>query len=159
MSASPQTLATTRMFARVLGPYVTIITATAIARASDMQTLLNDFRSNSAWPWVTGAFVLLSGLIVVALHPYWRGAPAIIVSVLGWMTVLKGIFLMAVPYDYMSFADSLVGELNWWRASFAAFALLGVYLTLIGWMPTSSQPIAQPMNSVQARPSAPAQAR
>src|ERR1700757_3396716 len=85
MSSSQQTQAATRMFARVMGPFLVVVTTTAIARATDMRTLLAEFRANSVWPWVTGAFVLLSGLVVVALHQYWRGAAAIIVSLLGWL--------------------------------------------------------------------------
>jgi hypothetical protein len=71
------------MFARVLGPFLVVVTATAVARTSDMRTLLSAFGANFVWPWVTGAFILLSGLVVVALHQYWRGVAAVIVSVLG----------------------------------------------------------------------------
>lgn len=146
MSSSQPTLATTRMFARVIGPFVIIITGTAIARASAMRTLLNDFQANSVWSWVTGAFVLLTGLVVIALHPYWRGAPAIIVSVFGWMTALKGFFLMALPQDYLSFAGTAVNALVWWQVSFVAMAILGGYLTFVGWMPTAGRP-APPQTS------------
>jgi hypothetical protein len=79
MNSSQQTQATTRMFARVIGPFLVVVTATAVARAPDMRMLLTEFRANSLWPWVTGAFILLFGMIVVALHQYWQGAPAIIV--------------------------------------------------------------------------------
>ncbi len=144
MSSSQQTQATTRAFARVIGPFLTILTSTAVARASAMPTLLAEFRANSVWPWVTGAFVLLSGLIVVALHQYWRGAPAIIVSVLGWLAVLKGFFLMALPQTYLSFAGTAVDAVTWWRAGFIAMALVGLYLTFIGWAPAPKRTAAQP---------------
>lgn len=147
MSSSQPTLATTRMFARVIGPFVIIITGTAIARASAMRTLLNDFQANSVWSWVTGAFVLLSGLVVIALHPYWRGAPAIIVSVFGWMTALKGFFLMALPQGYLSFAGTAVDALIWWQVGFVAMAIVGGYLTFVGWMPTANRPAAPPASS------------
>ncbi|WP_204807428.1 hypothetical protein [Mycobacterium riyadhense] len=144
MSSLQQTQATTRMFARVIGPFVAIVTATAIARASAMRTMLSDFRANSVWPWVTGAFVLLSGLVVVTLHQHWRDVPAIIVSVLGWLTVLKGFFLMALPQTYLAFASTAVDALTWWRTGFVAMTLVGLYLTFVGWMPVSSPPARRP---------------
>ncbi|MGB9227218.1 hypothetical protein [Mycobacterium sp.] len=144
MSSSQQTQVTTRAFARVIGPFLTILTSTAVARASAMPTLLTEFRANSLWPWVTGAFILLTGLIVVALHQYWRGAPAIIVSVLGWLTVLKGFSLMALPQAYLSFASTAVDAVTWWRAGFLAMALVGLYLTFIGWAPAPTRTAAQP---------------
>ena len=144
MSSPQQPQAKTRAFARVIGPFLTIVTATAIVRAPAMPKLLTEFRANPVWPWVTGAFILLTGLIVVSLHRYWRGAPAIIVSVLGWLTVLKGLFLMALPQTYLSFAGTAVDAVTWWRAGFLAMALVGLYLTFIGWAPAPKRTAAQP---------------
>jgi hypothetical protein len=103
---------------------------------------------------VTGAFVLLTGLVVVALHQYWRGAPAIIVSVLGWVTTLKGFFLMAFAQTYPSFASTAVDALTSWRAGFFAMALVGLSLAFIGWIPAPSQPTAQPASSASDAPRA-----
>jgi len=113
MNSSQQAQATTSMFARVIGPFLMTVTATAVARESAMRTLLTELSANSVWPWVTGVFVLLTGLVVVALHQNWRGAPAIIVSVLGWLTALKGFFLMAFPQTHLSFASTAVGAVTW----------------------------------------------
>ena len=143
MSSSQQAEARTRMFARVLGPYLVIVTATAMARASQMRTLATEFGANSVWPYVTGAFILLSGLIVVALHQYWRGAAAIIVSILGWMSTAKGFFLMAFPASYISAVKSAVDAGNGWIAGFTVIALVGVYLTYVGWVAGPSQPVSE----------------
>jgi len=143
MSYSQQAEARTRMFARVLGPYLVIITATAMARASQMRTLASEFGANSVWPYVTGAFILLSGLIVVALHQYWRSAAAIIVSVLGWMTTAKGFFLIAFPHSYISAVNSAVDAGNWWLAGFAVIALVGLYLIYVGWIAAPSRPVPE----------------
>jgi hypothetical protein len=149
MSPSQQIESRTRMFARVIGPYLLIVTVTAILRASDMRTLLSEFGANSVWPFVTGAFVLPSGLVVVALHQSWRGAAAILVSLLGWLTTLKGFFLLAIPQTYISWADTALDEMAWWRVAFVVLALAGLYLTYAGWAPTRSRP------TTQAAPSTP----
>ena len=142
------------MFARVMGPFLVLLTCTAVARASDMPTLLTDFRANPLWSWVSGAFILLSGLVVLALHPYWQGAAPIIVSLLGWLTTLKGFFLMAFPQTYLSFASTAVGAGTSWRAGFIAMALVGLYLAYIGWVPAPSRPTAQPASSTPDLPRA-----
>ncbi|AKN17870.1 membrane protein [Mycobacterium haemophilum] len=154
MSSTPQSQARTYMFARVLGPYLVIVTATAMARTSQMRTLLADFGTTSVWPWVTGAFVLLSGLVVVALHQYWRGAAAVIVSVLGWLTTLKGLFLLAIPRTYISAANSALDVSVWWWTSFAVAALAGLYLTYVGWVTTPSRPTSQTATSTPDLPRA-----
>ena len=115
MSSSQQHHHTTSMFARVVGPYLVIIAITAALRPVDMKTLLSQFEANSLWAWVVGAFILLLGLVTIALHPYWRGAAAIIVSVLGWLVALKGLMLVAFPHTYFSIANSAIDAVGWWR--------------------------------------------
>ena len=142
MSSSQQTEARTRMFARVLGPYLVMVTATALARASHMRAILHDFGSSPVWPSMTGAFVLLGGLVVIAMHQYWRGAPAIIVSLVGWSSALKGLALLAFPEPYISAGESAVDSGGWWRAVMVIVALFGLYLTYVGWVPARSTPAA-----------------
>jgi hypothetical protein len=154
MSSTEQSQAKTRMFARVLGPFLFIVTTTAAVRASDMRALLGEFGANSVWPWVTGAFVLLWGLVVIALHPYWRGTAAIIVSLLGSLTALKGLFLLAFPQTYISAASSAIDAVTWWRAGFVVMALVGLYLTFIGWGPAQSRPTSQAAESTPDLPRA-----
>ena len=108
MSTTEQQELRTRMFARVLGPFFVIFAATTVARASDMRTLLSDFEANSAWPWVTGAFLLLASLVIVALHQFWRGAAAITVSVVGCVLALRALLLMAFPHAFMAAADAAI---------------------------------------------------
>ncbi|MGB9224987.1 hypothetical protein [Mycobacterium sp.] len=143
MNDAQQSQARTRVFARVLGPFLVIADVTAVARASDMQTLLSQFEANSLWTWVAGAFVLIFGLVIVAGHQYWRGAPAIVVSTLGWLVVLRGLLLLAFPKAFVSIASSMVGAQAWWVALCIAFALIGLYLTYVGWAPTPARPTQQ----------------
>ncbi|MFV1362275.1 hypothetical protein AAHH97_02225 [Mycolicibacterium elephantis] len=135
MSTPQQSETATRMFSRVLGPYLAILAVVALVRASEMPTLLSEFEPKTVWPWVTGAFVLLTGLIVIALHPHWRGVPAAIVSAVGWLVALKGAFLLAIPGVYLSAADSLVDARGWLMAVYVAVAAVGLYLTYVGWAP------------------------
>lgn len=133
---------TTRMFARVIGPYFLVVPLTAALRASEMQTLLSDFEASPVWAWFGGAITLLLGLLVVALHPYWNGPPAVIVSALGWLMVVRGVLLLAFPAALMSAANAVIGTGTVWRVGYAALALLGLYLTVVGW-----RPAAQPSRS------------
>ncbi len=147
MSASQQAQTRTRMFARVLGPFLVIVDVAAVARTSDMRGLLSEFTASSVWPWVAGAFILLGGLIVVGLHQYWRGAAAIIVSVLGWLVVLRGLFMLAFPDTFVSLANNMIDAQTWWQAVCIAFAVVGLYLTYVGWIPARSRQTSQKMGS------------
>jgi len=125
----------TRFFSRVLGPFLVIVDITAIVRAPDMRAVVSDFQANSLWSWAVGAFVLVFGLVIVAGHQYWRGAAAIIVSVLGWLIVLRGLLLLAFPQAFVSAAHSMIGAQGWWVTLCVIFAVVGLYLTYVGWAP------------------------
>lgn len=125
----------TRMFARVLGPFFTIIAIVVTLRAPDMRVLLAEFTASDVWPWVTGAYILMGGIAVVAFHQYWRGAAAIIVSVLGWLLVIRGTLLIAFPDVFASVADRMIGAVGAWKAVYVVMALIGLYLTYVGWWP------------------------
>ena len=153
MSTSERQLRT-RMFARVLGPFFVIVAATTVARASDMRTLLSDFEANAAWPWVTGAFLLLASLVIIALHQDWRGAAAITVSVVGWVLALRALFLMAFPHAFMAAADAAIRVGALWVSVDIFIGLVGLYLTYVGWRPAPSQPVAQGETSTPNLPHA-----
>ena len=154
MSSSHQPQIRTRMFARVLGPFFFIVCITAAVRASEMPALISDFGANVLWSWFAGSFVLIGGLVVIALHSYWRGAAAIIVSTLGWLVALRGLLLLAFPTAFMSMADSVIGMGALWPAICNGFAAIGLYLTFVGWMPTSGRSVSQAVSATPDLPRA-----
>ena len=115
MSPSHEVQIRTRMFARVIGPLFAFSCITAVVRASDMKALVTDFGANPLWSWVTGAFVLTGGLIIVAVHQYWHGSPSIIVSLVGWLLALRGLLLLAFPSTFMSMTNSLLAAGARWH--------------------------------------------
>ncbi|OBF10574.1 hypothetical protein A5730_06775 [Mycobacterium sp. ACS4054] len=143
MNAPQQPPTPTRFLCRVLGPFLVVVDVTAVARASDMQSLLSQFEANSMWTFVTGAFILLLGLTIVAAHQNWRGAAAITVSLLGWLIVLRGVLLVAFPKFFASLANDMIGAQGWWIALCVVFALVGLYLTYVGWAPAPKRPTTQ----------------
>lgn len=140
MNITPHIQSRTRLFARVLGPYLVIAALTMIGRTAYMRSMIDAFSADAVWPWVAGAFVLPMGLAVIVLHPYWRGPAAAIVSLLGWLSVVKGIALMAFPQAYLSMGHSALSAAAWWQAGSALVAVVGLYLTYVGWAPVRSHP-------------------
>lgn len=155
MSSRDRSQMRTRIFARVLGPWFTIVPTTVAVRGSFMQTLFAEFKSNPMWSWLFGAILLMFGLLVIALHQYWRGAAAIIVSALGWFLAIRGVLLLTVPGAYDAAGNALYGSgataVIW--ALFIGLAVAGLYLTYVGWRPESDTPHA-PVGPAEDRPRA-----
>ncbi|MDQ2629094.1 MAG: hypothetical protein M3Y90_19100 [Actinomycetota bacterium] len=140
MSTSMHTQHTTRMFARVIGPFLAVLCLTAAVQGPQLWTRVSEAAGDPLWAWVAGAFTLLAGLVVIALHPYWRGVAAFSVSALGWLTAVKGVLLVAFPVTVLSLPADWMSAVSVWRVVYVAFAVLGGYLTYVGWAPAAGAP-------------------
>jgi hypothetical protein len=120
----------------VLGPYFSIVPAAIAARGDYVRILFSEFGANPMWPWLYGGILLMSGLVIIGFHQYWRGAAAIIVSLLGWFLAVRGVLLLTVPQTYDSAANALTGPIAYAlvRVFFVCLALVGLYLTYVGWI-------------------------
>jgi len=127
MSTSAQQQIRTRMFARVLGPFFTIVPTTVAVRGAYMRTLFTEFQANPMWPWLFGAILLIAGLIIVAFHQYWRSPAAVIVSVVGWFLAIRGVLLLTVPHAQ---APLTTGPVNLYMA--AITITFGVVMLVLG---------------------------
>ena len=155
------------MFARVIGPFYVITPVIALVRdvvpARDVRSLpglshfgvyLPGFSDFGVWPWATGAFILLSGLIIIAFHQYWRSVAAVIVSLLGWLMVVRGLLILAFPATFMSMTNSVTAAGALWRTVYICVALIGLYLTYVGWKPAPSRPASQAASPTRDHPHA-----
>ncbi|HYB36866.1 MAG TPA: hypothetical protein VEF72_14655 [Mycobacterium sp.] len=142
MSTPEQSQIRTRMFARAMGPFLTIVPTTVAVRGSYMQTLFNEFKANPMWPWLYGAILLAGGLFIIAFHQYWRSPAAIIVSVVGWFFAIRGVLLLTVPQAYNAAGNAVYssGATAAIWVVFICLALAGLYLTYVGWKPEPRTP-------------------
>jgi hypothetical protein len=144
MSKPDQSQIRTRMFARVMGPFLTIVPTTVAVRGGYMQTLFTEFKANPMWPWLYGAILLAGGLFIIAFHQYWRSPAAVIVSLVGWFFLIRGILLLTVPGAYDAAGDAIytsgASAMLW--VLFICLASAGLYLTYIGWRPEHRAPKA-----------------
>jgi hypothetical protein len=143
MSSLEQSQIRTHMFARVLGPYFTIVPTMVGVREAYMRALFGEFKANPMWPWLYGAILLMLGLVIIAFHQYWRSPAAVIVSVVGWFLAIRGVILLVVPQAYTSVGNAVEGGSGGQalvRVLATCLALAGLYLTYVGWIAKPSRP-------------------
>src|SRR6185369_6234171 len=87
----------TRTLARILGPYLLVISLMLIARRDSLATLLPAFMQDGPLLLATGAFTLMAGLAAIAFHHHWNSLSASAVSLIGLAAALKGAWLMIAP--------------------------------------------------------------
>jgi len=137
----PSTRTGTHLFARALGPFFCIVPASMAARATELQALLTLFEVDPLRAWALGAALLLGGSTIIAAHQYWRGAAAIIISLLGWLLAVRGVLLLLAPQVDLVAADALSGPIGpaFVRALLLCLSVAGLYLTYVGWAPRTAR--------------------
>lgn len=85
--------------------------------------MIEDFERSPALTYLAGFFTLIFGMILVVYHNHWVKDWTVLITVVGWMALLKGFMLIAFP-GYLS------GFKNWYKNT----RIFGLFMILLGLM-------------------------
>jgi uncharacterized membrane protein len=88
---------TSIFLARILGLYCLIIGLGGLLHIKSYQRIIDGFVANAALVYFSGVFALLLGLLVIQCHNIWTLNWRVIITLIGWMSTLKGMYLIFVP--------------------------------------------------------------
>ena len=77
--------------ARWMGLYLTITCLLVLIRLGHVRTLMDTFKKNPAFMALSGSISLLLGTLLVALHPQFTANWTVLITILGYLSILKGI--------------------------------------------------------------------
>ncbi len=87
----------TIFLSKALGVYCVIIALTILSNKAMYRSVLKSFASNQALLYLSGFLALGLGLMIVLLHNTWNTGPEVIISLIGWIVLLKGVVRLAFP--------------------------------------------------------------
>ena len=124
---SPLTL----YIARLLGLYLIAISATMLANRRRTLATISEMAGSGAWMLFSGMVATALGLAIVLAHNTWSGgALTIAVTLGGWLALLKGLVLLAVPAPRVAGSYKAMGFERHFHVWFGAVFLVGVWMTL-----------------------------
>ena len=122
----------TLFIARMFGLYIIIMASILLFRRGIFIKFMEDFSKNYAVAFLTGIFTLIIGLAIVLTHNIWIWNWTVIITIVGWLSLIKGIWFIAFP-DSMSKFASFYAKAKVFPVVHAVIALLvGIYLTYMG---------------------------
>lgn len=117
--------------AKVLGLYFVIVIAACVFRWREFQKAFDDIERSRGFILMGGVWALLLGLLLVVSHNIWepdfRGA----ITLLGWLTLLKGFVRLFFPQGAVKVARRML-ETRFFTVLLGAFFLLGAWLAATG---------------------------
>jgi len=120
------------VLAQIIGIYLVLEGVVILTQKKFVMHVVEDFGRHRALMYVTGAMVLVLGLLVVLNHNVWEATWRVVPTVIGWVMVIKGVMLFLVPQTILRTARKFAK--NRQMATLAGLVALavGMYLVYIG---------------------------
>lgn len=116
--------------AKLLGLYLLIVAFELIVRRREFEGAVRDFASSKGLIVFSGSISLLLGLAVVIGHPIyemsWRG----LITLVGYLLILRGVWRMAFPSRLQKGLVTCFHR--GYRGIFLLLVVVGAYLTYMG---------------------------
>jgi hypothetical protein len=124
----------TTFLARLIGLYCLLAGLAMVARGALTIETVTAVLHDGPLLFFIGVVLLAAGLAIVLAHNVWSGgALPVVVTLIGWATLLKGWAFILLPPPTL--ADFYLGQLHYAQLYYllAAFSVvIGLYLTIAG---------------------------
>jgi len=124
----------TLFLSRLIGLYCILAALSMMTRRQATVETVTALLQNPSMMLILGVITLAAGLAMVLLHNIWSGgAPAVVVTIVGWITLVKGLLFLFLPPEME--AGFFLGQLHYQQLFYlygVISLVLGVYLTYSG---------------------------
>ena len=120
---------------KVLGLFFIIAAVAMVANRRNTIATINAMIRNAPAMFLIDIITIGMGLAMVVGHNVWSGGVLpVVVTVLGWLTLLKGLALLALPPERMARFYEVAQYERRFPFFMAVTLALGVYLTVASFM-------------------------
>ena len=111
--------------AQVVGLIMSIVSVGVLINTTTYRQIIEEFTKNHALCYLGGMLALFFGLFILMFHNAWETNWTTIITIIGWLSVIKGALLIVYPNIYAQLT-------NWMRRSGKFISYIGVLYLLLG---------------------------
>jgi len=116
--------------AKLFGIYLLIAVADVVLRRREIEGAVKDFASSKGLLVFSGSLSLLLGLAIAIAHPVFESNWRVVITLLGYLLIVRGILRLAFPTRIQKKIVSLFNRRYWVIVSL--LLILGIFLTYSG---------------------------
>ena len=121
---------TTIFLGRLLGLYLVAISIGMLANRRLTLASLDEMARSGPWMLFSGMVATAAGLAVVLAHNVWSGgALPVVVTLTGWVALLKGVTLLLIPGEQIAASYKGIGFERFFHAWMVVVLALGLWMT------------------------------
>ena len=127
--------AITIFLGRLLGLYLVAISGGMLANRRRTLATLDEMSRSGPWMLFSGMVATTGGLAVVLGHQVWSGgALPVVVTLVGWAALLKGVTLLLVPSERIAAAYKAIGFERFFHVWMVAVLAVGLWVTAMAFV-------------------------
>ena len=111
--------------AQIIGLLFSIDAVGILINTAIYRRMVEEFTESPALCYLGGILALFFGLFILNFNNAWTADWTVIITIIGWLSVVKGVLLIGFPNVYLQFA-------NWMRMGDAMMRYMGIILLLLG---------------------------
>lgn len=116
--------------AKVLGLYLVITCLAVLVNEKLLKKAIKAYAQDMPILFFHGIFALLLGLTLVVSHNIWTSDWRVIITIIGWLALLKGVLRLFVPGQAVKWGLKIYDKIS--PVVFIVFLVVGVYLAYVG---------------------------
>lgn len=93
---------TSIVLAEVIGAAFVLVGLTTLNK-NYITAVMGDLERSKGLTWLTGVVTFVLGAIIVGLYNVWSSDWQVVITIIGWLMILKGAFITLLPNSSMSF--------------------------------------------------------
>ncbi|MBB63560.1 MAG: hypothetical protein CMO81_00670 [Waddliaceae bacterium] len=117
------------VFAQVMGLYLLVAGVAMLASPSRFSRLQKSIMKDDQYLLLSGVVAFFLGAFIVSMHNVWVMAWPVVITFLGWVSLIKGIGLIAFPQRFIQLFSPMLEMPNKVYQVFGALSILiGSYI-------------------------------
>jgi hypothetical protein len=126
---------TTSIFlAKLIGPVLLVMGAGMLINAKAFGPVFEEIVRNRALVVLFGLLTMPAGLAVVLTHNTWVASWPVLITIIGWLTMISGAFRLLAPQEAIKFGRKMYDQPNGVFIGAAIWAVLGAILCFFGYL-------------------------
>ena len=126
---------TTSVFlAKLIGPFFLIVGASLLINQPQFRTMADEFMRTPALVFLTGLMILPVGLAIVVTHNVWAADWRVLITLLGWLSLISGALRLLAPQQALNVGRRLATNPNVLYVSAGIWLLVGAVLSFYGYL-------------------------
>jgi hypothetical protein len=127
-------VATSIFLAKLIGPVLLVMGAGMLINAKAFGPVFEEIVRNRALVVLFGLLTMPAGLAVVLTHNIWVASWPVLITIIGWLTMISGAFRLLAPQEAIKFGRKMYDQPNGVFIGAAIWAVLGATLCFFGYL-------------------------